>query len=93
MNITDLSAGFALFATIVGSVVVYLKWRSGVIFVEPSIITDLQTQNMQLNADLDIERNHRRALENQIAKLNTTCGKKIDSLEKRIKELERKNGF
>lgn len=93
MNIGDLSGGIAMLATVVGSAVLYLRWRSTVVFVHPSIITDLQSHNTILNRDLDEEREKRRLMENELERISAIYEERISNLEFRIKNIERMNGY
>ncbi len=49
-----------MIATVLGAVVVYLRWRGDVVFVSPEVLTKLQNQNTKLSEDLDEERERRR---------------------------------
>lgn len=96
MNIAtvgSIGSWVGLAVTLITAIILYLRWRSDVIFVKPGIITDLQASNTQLSNELDVERHKRRELEDQWRHFSIKCDLKVEELEKRIKELELKNGL
>jgi len=101
MNVTDLLAIPNSVWTVSGGIIValialsgtYLRWRSGVIFVNPSVIKDLQDQVFNLSDKFDEEQKKRREAEVEISASN----RRIDSLEhneqmnqRRMQDLEKK---
>ena len=95
MSITEvgnIGSWFGLAATLVTAVVLYLRWRSDVIFVKPSTMTNLQASNTRLSNDLDFERVKRRELEDQLRHFTQACDRRVNELEQRIQELEENNG-
>ena len=89
---SSIGSWVGLFATLLAAVVLYLRWRSDVIFVKPSVITELQNANSDLSRDLDIERKRRREFEDQLRHFTKACDIKVAELERRIQELECING-
>jgi hypothetical protein len=94
MSTSDIVGLIGLPVTILTAVVLYLRWRSTVIFTEPGVILALQNQNTKLSSDLDEERGKRRHVESVVDDLSERVDNLILEAETNrtiLKILERKN--
>lgn len=91
MSINDalesLGSWAALVATIVGTIFVWIKWRSEIIWVKPSVLAELQemaanneTRAQTILARLDREREQRRKLEEELHAYKTGCEGRITDI-------------
>lgn len=95
MNVNEITENVGAWLGLVGALVAtgwaFVKWRSGVVLVNPSVIMDLQNQNTRLSNDLDDERERRREYEEEVERRFDLLQKTVTHTQERMRSLEKEN--